>query len=146
MRKIFVVLLASFMFQACTPEETTFSDVPEIGFISIKPAVVKEFNDKFFIEISYKDGDGNLGNPDPDEPSIYVTDLRNDLKYSFRLRDLSTPNGEPNIKGTLIIEMPPTAILTDGETSEMANFSVSISDQDGQESNVINTSSIKVEK
>lgn len=146
MRKSVMIVLACLVLGACSQDPTSFTDQPEIGFMSIKPAVVKEFNDKFYIEVSYKDGDGNLGHPDPDMPSVFVTDLRSDLVYSFRLRDLSTPNGEPNIKGTLTIEMPPTAVLEEGKNSENANFSVVIKDQDGNESNVVTTSSILVEK
>ena len=146
MRKILILFIASFFFFSCKEDEGSFSDVPEITFIKIYPTTVKEYKDKFYIDISYKDGNGDLGSADPDNTTITVTDNRMGLDYHFRLRDLSTPNGSPNIKGVLMIEMPPTAVLEDGKTSETATFSVKMEDQKGNESNTITTASIKVEK
>jgi len=146
MRKIFIIAIASLFFFSCEKEEDSFSDTPEISFVKIYPLVVKEYKDKFFIDISYKDGNGDLGSADPDKTTITVTDTRIGLDYRFRLRDLSTPNGSTNIKGVLIIEMPPTAVLGDGKTSETATFTVKMEDQKGNESNTIKTSEIKVEK
>lgn len=146
MKKVIIIIWVSVVFFSCGKEEDTFSDTPEIGFIKIYPAVVKEYQDKFYIDISYKDGNGDLGSADPDETTITVTDTRIDLDYHFRLRDLSTPNGSPNIKGILMIEMPPTAVLEDGKTNEIAVFTVKMEDQMGNVSNVITTGGIRVEK
>ena len=146
MRKILIIVIASFFMVSCGEDEETFSDTPEIGFIKIYPTTIKEYKDKFFIDISYKDGNGDLGSANPDKTTITVTDTRIDLDYHFRLRDLSTPNGSPNIKGTLMIEMPPTAVLEDGKTTESATFKVKMEDQNGNVSNVVTTTSVTVEK
>jgi hypothetical protein len=145
MKKIlYSIIFATLILSSCSKDDNSFSDTPKIGFNKIYPASVQEFKDKFFIEISYKDGNGDLGSSNPDETNIIVTDKRMGLDYKFRLRDLSTPNGNPNIEGVFVIEMPPTAIVDDNNTEESVSFDVVLTDQSGETSNIVSTSSITV--
>ena len=144
MRKIAFILVVSLIVSSCKKDSESFGDTPEIGFNRIYPAQVKEYVDKFYIEIAYKDGNGDLGSANPDSSNITVTDTRSNLEYGFRLRDLSTPNGDPNIKGTLIIEMPPTAILDSANTTENTTFTVVVEDQKGNLSNKVETGRLTI--
>lgn len=107
---------------------------------------VKQYQDNFYITISYEDGDGNLGSEDPDLNNVFVIDNRIGLEYAFRLRDLSTPNGSPAINGDLTIEMPPTGIVESSDLSQQADFTVYMVDAEGNKSNEETTLEITVEE
>jgi hypothetical protein len=118
-----------------------FSPVPEIELISVSPTQVIAFRDSIVFEISYTDGDGDLGSMT--ENNLFIEDDRIQVTHGFRVQEI-VPNGERvPITGTLRVILPNT-IITDGSTSQSVTFMVYMKDQAGNESNHIASPTITV--
>jgi hypothetical protein len=72
-----------------------------------------------------------------------VKDLRNNLVYSFRIRQLA-PDATIAIKGNLEIVVPQVALINSGSSSESATFEVYVKDRAGLESNKVTTSTVTI--
>ncbi len=118
-----------------------FSPVPEIELISVGPMQVIAFRDSIVFEVSYTDGDGDLGSMT--ENNLFILDDRIQLTHGFRVQEI-VPNGERvPITGSLRIILPNT-IITDGSASEKVIFSLYMVDQAGHESNRVFSPEIRV--
>ena len=137
-----IILLLSVLLISCKKdEEVNYS--PSIEFQSISPGTIEEYRDSVVITISYLDKNGDLGENETEIPNAFVRDLRNDLTYSFRIRQLA-PNTEIAIKGNLDIVVPQVARINSNSASESATFEVYIKDRSGMESNKVTTSAVTV--
>lgn len=113
--------------------------------MSITPSNVKEYQEQITITISYKDGDGDLGENTPDVKNLFVTDSRNNVTYKYRISQLA-PSGDPvAIQGGIPIILKNTALST-GSSSESVSFSIYVKDRAGNQSNTITSSAITVSK
>jgi hypothetical protein len=74
--KNIIYLSAIFLLFSCKKEQV-ISDTPIIEFKSILPATVQEYSDDIIIIISYSDGDGDLGENNPDIHNLFLEDNRN---------------------------------------------------------------------
>ncbi len=143
MRRIGISLLfLSIAFLSCKKDEV-FTFEPSIEFKSISPGTIKEYRDSVVITISYLDRNGDLGENDTEIPNAFVKDLRNNLLYSFRIRQLA-PDAAIAIQGNLSIVIPQVALVNSNSSSETATFEVYIKDRAGLESNKITTSAVSV--
>lgn len=138
------VLFLALYFTGCKKQDVAFSTTPEITFESISPASAKQFQDHISIVISYKDGDGNLGEANPDSKSLYVTDSRTGVLFSLRIPDLSTPKGTPPIQGKIDIALPPPVLNNTNSVSETGNYEIYLVDRAGNMSNKVKTSNITI--
>jgi len=132
------------LLSACKKEEEEYSDIPVITFESITPGVVKQFSDSIVVKIGYIDGNGDLGENGSAVKNAFVTDSRNDLTYSFRVKQLAPTDADIIIKGSLLIILPQVALNNLIGTTETATFSVYVEDRAGNKSNVVSTSSITI--
>ena len=68
----YVLTCLSFvLINSCTKyEEVKESENPSITYSMITPINIKEFKDSVQITIKYKDGNGDLGDENPDELNI----------------------------------------------------------------------------
>jgi len=143
MRRIgIVLLLLSFALISCKKDEA-FTFEPSIEFKSISPGTIKEYRDSVVITISYLDRNGDLGENETEIPNAFVKDLRNNLTYSFRIRQLA-PEASIAIQGNLSIVIPQVALVNSTATSESATFEVYVKDRAGLESNKIITSAVSI--
>jgi hypothetical protein len=142
-----LVLLAVILLLAISCEkeaaELPFDIIPQIGLLEVKTQEVVEFKDTLEIRISYQDGDGDLGNPDPDIPSLIVKDARLAKPDSFHLQPLAPVGSNVSIQGELLVQLPVLFILGNGST-ETTNFKIKLIDRMGHESNEIQTPNIKI--
>lgn len=143
--KFIIYTIASLFIMSCSDDEPEYSNTPEIEFVSISPSSIQEYKEEVAITIKYRDGDGDLGENDPDVKNLYVTDQRNGVKYSYRVPELSPSGSVITIEGNLEIDMNSLSIVGTG-TSESATFDVYIVDRAGNQSNVITTSAVLVSK
>ena len=58
----------------CNKDELLVSDLPEIAFVSMTPTTVTEYQDSVEIKIWYRDGNGDLGENDPNVDNLFIID------------------------------------------------------------------------
>lgn len=122
---------------------TGISEIPEISFESVVPNVVVEYQDSLYFTISYRDGDGDLGENNTDENNLFLQDSRNQVTYGFRIQQLAPDNAEIAIQGNINVTLPNAAIVNGG-TSESITYSIWVVDRAGNESNRVNSSTVTV--
>jgi hypothetical protein len=143
--RFFLFLLGSLMcLSSCKKDAETMSVVPEISFVSIGPSTVFQNKDSVIIRISYRDGDGDLGENNSDVKNAEITNFRNNLTYNFRIRQLAPSNANVAIQGELEFIVPGVAMENTSLSSESTSFSIKITDRAGNASNVITSNSITV--
>lgn len=130
---------------SCKKEVVDIPPQPYIEFVDIFPKEVKQNTDEILITIKYRDGDGDLGDNNPDVKNVYVKDLRNDLFYTFRLKQLAPDDAGIAITGKININMGSTIMVSNAD-QEYANFGLFVIDRAGNSSNIVVTDSIIVKK
>jgi hypothetical protein len=146
MKKYFFVIFASVLvFFGCKKAEN-FSPIPEIEFVSFSKNPIKAFDETLIIELSYKDGDGDLGENANDVNNIFITDSRNNVEYKMRIKQLAPDNANIQIQGTLKIEMNSVPLVNLNSNSETLSYSIYLIDRAGNKSNTITTEQLRVNK
>ena len=130
---------------ACKDDPIDYDPIPQIDIVGIAPLIVNEFQDDITITISYIDGDGDLGENDPNALNLFVIDNRINLTQSFRIPQLSPDGAVIPIQGTLDVVIPGTGI-TDGSNQQSVTFSIYVIDRAGNESNQITSQPIIIKK
>lgn len=139
-------LLMNLLFlPACTTHitEPILDLEPQISLLEQSATTLKAFEDKLVITISYEDGDGDLGNPDPDINSIFVKDARLEKADEYYLSPLAPEDARISISGTLQLELSTTFVLGNG-TEEKTRFSIHFVDRSGNQSNTLETDEITI--
>ena len=137
----FIILLGV----SCKKDDSAWGPIPELEFVSISPSSLVQYSSPLTITIKYKDGDGDLGENNPDVVNTFITDSRNNLTYNFRTRQLAPDNANIAIMGNLNIEIPSVSLLGDGN-SETVTYSIYMTDRAGNKSNTITTSGVTILK
>ena len=143
MKKLLYILILIVLF-SCKKEEEV-SEVPAIVFESISPNTAQEYTDDIIITISYTDGDGDLGENNPDINNLFVEDNRNGIEYKFRIPQLAPNNNSIAIEGNFNITINGSGI-TDSTASQKVNYAIYVKDRAGNKSNTITTSSITIQQ
>lgn len=142
---VFFLFFLFAIISSCKKDENTISDIPAIEFVSVSPGQVQEYQDEITFTISYTDGNGDLGENDPDVKNLFLTDSRNGVTYQYRIQQLAPDGSSIAIKGNLSVILNNTGI-TDGSNSQTFNYSLYVVDRAGNQSNSITTSPIVVSK
>ena len=142
--KNIIYLFAIVLLFSCEKEEV-ISDIPEIEFKSILPTTVKEYSDDIVITITYSDGNGDLGENNPDIHNLFVEDNRNAIVYQFRIPHLAPDNNSIVIEGDFNITINGSGI-TNESSSQQVNYSIYVTDRAGNKSNTIITSNITIQQ
>lgn len=142
MRKLFAILIGTSVLWSCS-KDIELSTTPEIELVSAGPSSVVELQDSIRFVIRYEDGDGDLGENDPDAKNFYLRDERINLVYEFRIRELVPDQASVPITGTLRLTLPNT-VITDGSQSQQVVYSIWIKDRAGHQSNTVTTDPITV--
>jgi hypothetical protein len=127
-------------------KDDIFSVVPTIEFKSISPSTAQEYIDVINITISYTDGDGDLGENNPDVYNLFVLDNRNLIEYKFRIPELSPHGNEIAIEGNFNIKINGSGITDTSLSSQQVNYDIYVTDRAGNSSNSVSTSSITIEQ
>ena len=143
MKKFLYILILIVLF-SCKKEEEV-SVIPIIDFESISPNTAQEYTDDIIITISYTDGDGDLGENNPDIHNLFVEDNRNGIEYKFRIPELSPSGSTITIEGNFNITINGTGI-TDESSSQKVDYSIYVKDRAGNTSNKVTTSSITIQQ
>ncbi len=149
--KLFIYNLAllmltgiAFTFSACNKEDIDLTNpVPQILNVVVTPTSVIEFEDEITFSVEYRDGDGDLGENDPDVTNLFVIDNRISITESFRISQIAPTDANVPITGTLQVVLPSTGI-TDNSSSQTVNYTIYMVDRAGNESNRFTTTDITV--
>jgi hypothetical protein len=128
----------------CAKDEP-ISVVPEIAFVSATPQTITAYEDSLTVTISYRDGDGDLGENNTDDHNLFMEDSRNGVIYGFRVRQLAPNDANITIEGNLNIAVPNVPIIGSGNT-ESFTYTIHAVDRAGNESNRVTTSVITVNR
>jgi len=143
MKKIIALTLILFVALACE-KEVLINDIPEIKLIKTNPTTVTALQEPIYFEIEYTDGNGDLGENDPDAKNLTLIDTRINIKYQYRIKEL-VPNGaNVPISGTLLFSIP-NAFITNGEPSQTVEYRIFVTDRAGNKSNEISSGKILIE-
>jgi len=143
MKKLLYILILIVLFSC--KKEGEVSVIPVIDFESISPNMAQEYTDDIIITISYTDGDGDLGENNPDINNLFVEDNRNGIEYKFRIPELSPSGSTITIEGNFNITINGTGI-TDSSSSQSVNYDIYVKDRAENTSNKVTTSSITIQQ
>ena len=132
---------------ACTKTiintDPVFDLVPKIKLESINKQQIIQFTDSLAVEISYEDGDGDLGSEDPDFNSIFVQDARLSKADEYYVPPLAPADATISIQGKLLINLAPTFLLGNG-SQETTTYTMYMIDRAGNQSNTIEIGPITI--
>ncbi|MEO8149151.1 MAG: hypothetical protein ABI723_16010 [Bacteroidia bacterium] len=140
-----IIIIVCMIFSSCKKDKPEVSSTPEISFISATPGTVIEYQDSLVLKISYKDGDGDLGENNPDVKNLFVTDNRIGITYPFRIQQLAPTGSTISIEGELNAVINNLAI-TDAGNSQTATFTIYVKDRAGNQSNSVTSSDVTIIK
>ena len=142
--KNIIYLLSIVLLFSCEKEQV-ISDTPIIEFKSISPTTVQEYSDDIIITISYSDGNGDLGENNPDIHNLFVEDNRNGIVYQFRIPHLAPDNNSIAIEGDFNITINGSGITND-LSSQQVKYAIYVTDRAENKSNTITTSTITIQQ
>jgi len=144
MRLFFLLLSIVFFSSSCKKDDITeISSVPEIEMVSVAPTQPQEYSDSIVFTIHYKDGDGDLGENDPDVKNLFLTDNRIGITHQYRIQQLAPSGSSIAIEGNLNVVLN-NLIITDSSSTQNANFSIYVVDRAGNKSNTVTSSTITI--
>lgn len=131
---------------ACKKEKVDLTDpVPTILGVTVSPTSVVEYEDSIIFTVEYRDGDGDLGENDPNARNLFLTDNRIQVTEQFRIRELAPDGANVPITGTLRVVLHSTGI-TDNSSQQMVDYTLYIRDRAGHESAHVVTDPITVRR
>ena len=139
------LLLVVLIFSSCKKDEDGLSVVPQLTFESISPTSIEEFGGPITFSISYQDGDGDLGENDPNVKNLFLQDQRNGITYEYRIQELAPLGTDIAIIGIIDIVLNTTSI-TDGSNEQEVTFDIYAIDRAGNSSNTITSSPLTIYK
>lgn len=132
------------VFSGCKKEETPLDDpVPQILSLSVSPNQIVEYQDSLVFLVEYRDGDGDLGENDPDAANLFIIDNRINVTQEFRISELTPQGADIPITGTLRVILRNTGI-TNTSFLQLANFTVYLRDRAGNESNRMTSQDVTI--
>jgi hypothetical protein len=108
--------------------------------------MVTQFQDSLIFRISYKDGDGDLGENIDTVYNVFLTDSRNKVTYKYRLQELAPLASNISIQGNVNIKLNGVGLLDENADQETASFSIYVKDRAGNSSNTVTSSVITITK
>ncbi len=141
---LLILLGSGLLWTGCKEDEVDLLDpIPQILSVTVNPTSVVEFEDEITFSVEYRDGDGDLGENNPDITNLFVIDNRVGITEAFRVSQLAPDGANVPITGTLQVVLPSTGI-TDNSTSQTVNYTIYMVDRAGNESNRVTTQDITV--
>ena len=128
------IAAALLLFGSCKKDKVDLLDpVPTILSVAISPSNVLEYQDSIVFAVTYRDGDGDLGENTPDAQNLFLVDNRINVTQGFRIRELAPSGSEIPITGTLNVVLRNTGI-TDNSSSQTFTYTLYLRDRAGHES------------
>ncbi len=144
LKNILIIFLLVTGILSCKKDEAIDSNTPTIELVSVSSSSVLEGQPITF-KIKYTDGDGDLGENNPDAHNLFLIDNRVGVAYEYRIRELAPPGSSIIIRGNLDVILGTTAI-TNGSNSQSVTYSINVVDRAGNRSNTVTSSEITIHK
>jgi hypothetical protein len=146
MTALFALLAVVVFMTACKKDKVDLLDpTPVILEVTVSPNSVVEYQDSIVFAVTYRDGDGDLGENSPDAANLFVVDNRINVTERFRIRELAPSGSDIPITGTLQVTLRNTGI-TDNSASQTFDYTIYMVDRAGNESNRVVTPEVTVRK
>jgi hypothetical protein len=142
MRNVFTLVVIAVLLAGCKKEEVMPS-APEIAFVSMSTQNVQEFEERVTVRFSYKDGDGDLGQSDPDNYTLWVKDARLEGTDGYHIPPLAPEDAEVPIQGELEVELNALFLLGNSGQEE-TSYTMYVVDRAGNRSNEFTTGTITI--
>ena len=143
MTRIFLLSLClSFFLLSCETITGNISPTPYLELVSLTPDSPEEFRDSLQFTLFYRDGDGDLGENDPDAVNLWIQDNRNEVIYAYRIPALAPENAAVAIQGTLEVTLDNTSLLSD--SAETFRYTIWMEDREGHKSKEIESPKVTV--
>lgn len=143
---LYVFLIGAFLSGCKKNDELSGnSNVPFITMIGVSSTTILQFKDSLLITFEYTDGDGDIGETNPDKNAIQIKDKRLSKADYYFVKPLSPPGSSIKTKGTIKVQMKNTFLLSTAN-SETTTFELKLKDRAGNWSNSIFTPTITITK
>jgi hypothetical protein len=144
MRDKIVLFAIVVLFAACKKDEDTkMSNIPALEFVSVTPANATEFVDSLVFTVHYKDGNGDLGENNPDVKNLFLIDNRIGITHEYRISQLAPSGSSIATEGDLNVVLQ-NIVITDSSAQQNATFSIYVKDRAGNVSNTVTSGTIVV--
>lgn len=140
---VFMGMVCCFSNCETVNNEPLFPLTPSIKITSISQDTIIQFVDQLVIAIEYEDGDGDLGNANPDINSIFVKDSRLETPDEYYLPPLAPDSSLLSITGTFNLELSTTFLFGNG-SEESTFFEVYVVDRAGNTSETVITTPVLI--
>ncbi len=143
MRTIIASCTLLFVFFSGCKKTSTLPVEPSIELVSIGPTNVQQFRDVVTLKFKYKDGDGDVGEVDPDVPSLRVKDSRLSAPDLYHIPPLTPDQQTLMIQGEIDIPLNGLFLIGNG-SQEVLTYSIVLVDRAGHYSNELVSPQITV--
>lgn len=118
---------------------------PILDVESISPTDLQEFEANIKLVLFYRDEQGDLGDPDPDEHSLHIKDSRLPSADTYHVQPITNVGEEVPVEGSLEIDLGRVFLLGNG-SEETFFYTIQLKDREGNWSQAIQSPSITVRK
>lgn len=142
-----LLLVLLILLGSCKKDDTLSgnSNVPFIKMIDVSATTILQFKDSLVIRFEYTDGDGDIGELNPDQNDLQIKDKRLNKADFYFVKPLSPPGSEIKTKGIIAVQIKNTFLLGTAN-SETTTFELKLKDRAGNWSNGIITPIITITK
>lgn len=146
-RLYYLVIFSILLFTNCKKDDelSSNSKVPFIKILDVSSTTVLQFKDSLVIRFEYSDGDGDIGEINPDQNDLQIKDKRLSKADYYFVKPLSPPGADIKTKGIIAVQMKNTFLLGTAN-SETTTFELKLKDRAGNWSNSIISPTITITK
>ena len=102
-RYSWLLLILLILIGSCKKDNTLSgnSNVPFIKLLDVSSTTILQFKDSLVIRFEYTDGDGDIGELNPDQNDLQIKDKRLNKADFYFVKPLSPPGSEIKTKGII---------------------------------------------
>lgn len=124
-------------------EEVIAPVAPVLTLVGIGPTTVMAHTDSVVISVAFSDAQGDIGEVDPDDPSLSVRDQRLTTADWVHIPPVTPDMMELSVSGALDVVLPPLFLLGNGD-QESTTFTLQLFDRAGNKSEPLVTPVITI--
>lgn len=124
-------------------EEVVAPVAPVLTLVGIAPTTVMAHTDSVVISVAFSDAQGDIGEVDPDDPSLSVRDQRLTTADWVHIPPVTPDMMELSVSGALDVVLPPLFLLGNGD-QESTTFTLQLFDRAGNKSEPLVTPVITI--